>query len=229
MPTSGRPDVTWPTWEDGDVADNPSDETASTESGTERPAPRTVRGRLGMRDMLLSMVVLGVGVVIAAAITQGFSFSPGGAASNTSNVQPVDVSAELRAAAGQVKFPLREPRPPAGWRANSDSVSPIGTEQAVRIGWITPGGRYLQLSQSNASAADLVRSAAGLGRDISVSATGTETVNGTQWTVYPGIRSELSWVTDLGQVKLFITGNGTTGEFRTLAVAAMTGHLMTAA
>jgi hypothetical protein len=36
-------------------------------------------------------------------------------------------------------------------------------------------------------------------------------------------------VVDLGPVKLFITGNGTTDEFRTLAVAAMNGRLMTSA
>ncbi|HEX4724797.1 MAG TPA: DUF4245 domain-containing protein [Pseudonocardiaceae bacterium] len=229
------------------MGDNASDETAGpasagadTESETERqaepeteqPARRSLRGRLGMRDMLLSMVVLAVGVLILAAISQGFSFSPGGASSDTSNLQPVDVPAELQAAVGQAKFPLREPRLPAGWRANSDSVDPIGgngTDQAVRVGWITPGGRYLQLSQSNGTVPDLVRSAAGIGSAVPVAPQGTVTVNGTQWTVYPGVRSESSWVVDLGPVRLFITGNGTTDEFRTLAVAALGGRPVTAA
>lgn len=229
------------------MGDNASDETAGpasgsasagedtepeTEPGTAQQARRSLRGRLGMRDMLLSMVVLAVGVLILAAISQGFSFSPGGPSTNTSNLQPVDVSGELQAAVGQAKFPLREPRLPAGWRANSDSVDAIGgngTDQAVRIGWISPGGRYLQLSQSNATALDLVRSAAGLGTDVPVASTGTVTVNGTQWTVYPGIRSESSWVVDLGPVRLFITGNGTTDEFHTLAVAALNGRPVTAA
>ena len=204
---------------------------ATDDETTERPARRSRRGRFGLRDMVLSMVVLAVVVLALAAISNGFSFSPGGASSNTSNLPSVDVSAELHAAVSQVKFPLREPRPPTGWRPNSDSVDPIGngTDQAVRIGWITPGGRYLQLSQSNAGPLDLVRSAAGLGADVAVSATGTETVNGTQWTVYPGIRSESSWVADLGPVRLFITGNGTADEFRTLAVATLTGRLVTAA
>lgn len=216
--STARPDVTWPTWEDEDVPDNTT--------GNEPPTRRSPRGRLGMRDMVLSMVVLGVGVLILAAISTGFSFSPGGASGNTSNLQPVDVHAELQAAVGQAKFPLREPRLPAGWHANSDSVDSIGengADQAVRIGWITPSGHYLQLSQSNGTPLDLVRATAGLGADVPVAATGTEAVDGTQWTVYPGVRSESSWVTDLGQVRMFVTGNGSDAEFRTLAAAALTG------
>ena len=185
---------------------------------------RTGRGRFGMRDMVLSMVVLAVGVLILAALSTGFSFSPGGVSVNTANLPTVDVSAELRAAVSQVKFPLREPRPLAGWRPNSASVDALGQAKAVRIGWITSGGRYLQLSQSDATPLALVRVAAGLADDVTMSATGTETVNSTKWTVYPGIRSEQSWVVDLGSVRLFITGNGTSAEFHTLAVAVLTGR-----
>jgi hypothetical protein len=203
------------------VADNASDE-------PNEPV-RTGRGRFGMRDMVLSMVVLAVGVLILAGISTGFSFSPGGVSVNTSNLPTVDVPAELRAAVGQVTFPIREPRLPDGWRPNSDSVDSLGPAKAVRVGWITSGGRYLQLSQSNATPSALVRVAAGLADGVSVSATGTETVNSTKWTVYPGVRSEQSWVADLGSVRLFITGNGTTAEFRTLAVAVLTGRRVTAA
>jgi hypothetical protein len=203
------------------VADNASDEPTEP--------VRTGRGRFGMRDMVLSMVVLAVGVLVLAGISTGFSFSPGGVSVNTSNLPTVDVPAELRAAVGQVTFPIREPRLPDGWRPNSDSVDSLGPAKAVRVGWITSGGRYLQLSQSNATPSALVRVAAGLADGVSVSATGTETVNSTKWTVYPGVRSEQSWVVDLGSVRLFITGNGTTAEFRTLAVAVLTGQRVTAA
>jgi len=219
--------VTWATWEDGRVVDDANDETGQAPE----PARRSLRARLGMRDMVLSMVVLAVIVLALVGISNGFSFSPGSASSNTSDLPTIDVAAELQAAAGQAKFPLREPHLPTGWRPNSDSVDPIGpnsADQAVRIGWITPGGRYLQLSQSNASPLDLARAAAGLGADVPVSTNGTATVNGTQWTIYPGVRSESSWVTDLGPVRLFVTGNGTTDEFRTLAAAALTGHIVPA-
>ncbi|HEX5401998.1 MAG TPA: DUF4245 domain-containing protein [Pseudonocardiaceae bacterium] len=219
-----------------DTETGPNRDTAAGPTGAPEQVPAggrgSGRGRAGMRDMLWSMLVLGLGILLLAGLTKGCSFSPGGpSADSTATVQVVDVQGELRAAAGQVKFPLREPRLPAGWRANSDSVDPLGsngTDQAVRVGWITPGDRYLQVSQSDADVMDLVRSAAGLADDVTVRPTGTETVNGTKWTVYPGIRAESSWVTDLGTDRLFITGNGTTAEFRTLAVATMTGQRVTA-
>jgi hypothetical protein len=185
-----------------------------------------------MRDMLLSMVVLAIAVLVLAGITKGCSFSPGGPSTSSSGLQTVDVTGELQAAAAQVKFPVREPHLPAGWHPNSDSVGSVGTngsDQAVRIGWITPGGRYLQLSQSDATAADLVRTAAGLDSDASVQATGTQVVNGTKWTVYPGVRSESSWAADLGNVRLFITGNGNTNEFRTIVAATLSGQHVKAA
>lgn len=224
------------TCDDGGVADNPNDtatdpqqDTAGGPTSDDKPAPKR-GGRSGMRDMLLSMTVLAVGVLVLVGITKGCSFSPGGPTTDTSALPTVDVTAELQAAAGQVKFPLREPRLPAGWRANSDAVDhvgPNGADYAVRIGWLTPADHFLQVSQSDDSAIDLVRAAAGIADDSAVEPTGTQTVNGTKWTVYPGIRSESSWVADLGVARLFITGNGTTAEFRTLATATSTGQKVT--
>lgn len=241
--TAYRPKVTWTTWDYGGVADNLSDtDTGPKGDAAAGPteAPEQVsaggrgsgRGRAGMRDMLWSMLVLGVGVLVLAGLTKGCSFSPGGPSADSSAVQPVDVHGELQAGAAQVHFPLRQPRLPAGWRANSDSVDslgPKGVDTAVRIGWLTPADHYLQVSQSNADVLDLVRSAAGLGDDVTVRPTGTELVNGTKWTVYPGIRAESSWVADLGSERLFITGNGTNDEFNTLAAATMNGQRVTAA
>lgn len=182
-----------------------------------------------MRDMLLSMLVLGVAVLVLAAVSRGCSFSPGGASGDSTSLPVVDVSAELQAAVGQVKFPLREPHLPAGWRPNSDSLSSVGpndVDQTVQVGWITPSGRFLQLSQSNGTPLDLVRKAAALSDDTPVSSTGTQQVNGTKWTVYPGVRTEQSWAADLGSVRLLVTGNGTADEFRTLTAAAQTGAVV---
>lgn len=219
------------------VADNASDTgTGQPPGGTSEdtdaptPPPKGRRARSGMRDMLLSMIVLAVAVLVLAGITKGCSFSPGGPSTSSAGLQPVDVTGELQAAAAQVKFPLREPHLPGGWHPNSDSVDTLGAnDQAIRVGWITSGGRYLQLSQSNATIADLVQAAAGVDGDTSVQATGTQVVNGTKWTVYPSVRSDASWATDLGTVRLFITGNGNTNEFRTMAAATLTGQHVTAA
>jgi hypothetical protein len=70
---------------------------------------------------------------------------------------------------------------------------------------------------------DLVRAASGVADATPVRPIGSETVNSTKWTVYRGIRAESSWVLDQGVERLFITGNGTKAEFRTLATATMTG------
>lgn len=233
--TRTRAKVSRATCDDGGVADNPNDTatgqdraTATGPTSDDTPARRPTRGgRSGMRDMLVSMVVLAVGVLVLVGITKGCSFSPGGPSTDASALPTVDVTAELQAAAGQVKFTLREPRLPAGWRANSDAVDdvgPNGAGRAVRVGWLTPADHYLQVSQSDDSALDLVRAAAG----GTVRPTGTRTVDGTKWTVYPGVRVESSWVTDLGSERLFITGNGTTDEFRTLAAATLNGRKVAA-
>ncbi len=230
----------WATWDDGGVADKASDTATgrngdtdnsptSDDTSTQGTTKRRGAGRIssGMRDMLLSMLVLAVGVLILAAITRSCSFSPGGPTTDSSSMPTVDVSAELQAAASQVKFPLHQPQPPSGWHANSASVDQLGQNgqyRAVRIGWIAPDGRYLQVSQSNATPVDLVRSAAALGNDADIRSTGTENVNGTKWTVYPGVRDESSWVADLGTERLFLTGNGTTTDFTTMATAQLTGR-----
>lgn len=229
----GRANVTWATCDDGGVADNASETGTGQDNGTTGEAtseetprrPRRTSG--GMRDMLLSMIVLAVVVLVLAGITRGCSFSPGGPSTNSSLLPTVDVSAELQSAARQVTFPLHEMRLPSGWRPNSasvDQLGPNGRDHAVRIGWISPAGHYLQVSQSDASAEDLARSAAGLGDQDAVTPTGTETTDGTKWTVYPSVRDESSWVTDLGTERLFITGNGTTNEFDTMAGATLNGQ-----
>jgi hypothetical protein len=219
------------------MADNASDSGAGPDNGTagnatsEHEAPKRPRRSSGMRDMLLSMIVLGAVVLILAGLTRGCSFSPGGPSTNSSLLPAVNVGAELQAAAGQVKFPLRQMRLPNDWRPNSasvDELGPSGVDHAVRIGWITPAGHYLQVSQSDAAVADLVRSAAGLGDQDAVSPTGTQYVDHTKWTVYPSVRDESSWVTDLGPERVFITGNGTTSEFDTLAVATLAGQRVAA-
>jgi Protein of unknown function (DUF4245) len=183
--------------------------------------------KVGLRDMALSMVVLAVIVLVLAAISRGCSFSPGGPSDTNVSLPPVDVTGELGAAAGQVGFPLRQPALPAGWRPNSASVNavgPNGHDHDVRIGWLTPSGGYVQLSQSDAAPGDLAAAIAGTG----VTATGTVTVGPSTWTTYPGVRAETSWLRDLGPVRLLVTGNGTPAEFRTLAEAAENGERVTA-
>jgi hypothetical protein len=52
-----------------------------------------------------------------------------------------------------------------------------------------------------------------------MAADGQVQVGAQRWTIYSGIRSEQSWVLDLGSVRLLVTGNGDQAEFTTMAQA----------
>ena len=166
--------------------------------------------------MIGAVVVLLVIIGAVVGFSRSCSFSPGGP-SVAPPTRTVDVAANLAAAASSVDFPVRLPRVPDGWRANSSSTTAVGrgTGVIVRVGWLTPA-RYVQLSQSGGAVADVV--AAETGREEAGS-TGDVDVNGLRWTVYPGRRDEQAWVVRLDQTTVLITGTGSAEEFRTLAAA----------
>ncbi|AFE12390.1 Uncharacterised protein [Mycobacterium tuberculosis] len=90
------------------------------------------------------------------------------------------------------------------------------------MGFISPTGRYLSLTQSNADEDKLVGSI-----HPSMYPTGTVDVGGTRWVVYEGSDEngavEPVWTTRLtgpgGATQLAITGAGSIDQFRTLASA----------
>jgi hypothetical protein len=176
--------------------------------------------------MVLSLVVLLAIIGAIVWLTQGCEFSPSGPTVDPSSAPTVDASKELNSAARRVDFPVRVPGVPADWRSNSSNTMPIGEgaqrTTAVRVGWITPGGKYLRLSQTKAPIEVLVPFEAG--GSVSAVSTGSVDVSGTRWTKYRGRGDEPSWVLPLDGVHLLITGSGTEDEFRTLATAAQTAQ-----
>ncbi|MCT2587515.1 DUF4245 domain-containing protein [Actinophytocola gossypii] len=189
-----------------------------TEPGGHRPPGRA---GLRMRDMVGAILVLLVIVGVLASVTQSCSFDPGGPDVGPENAPTVDVSAKLGDAARSVTYPVRQPATPEGWRANSSSTSGVGTgaeaNSVVRVGWVTPGGRYVQLSQSGGTAADVLDTETGeSGRP-----TGTAEAGGVTWDVHTSRRDEVAWVTTLDGTVTLVTGNGTEDEFRTLAEATL--------
>ncbi|GGM69149.1 hypothetical protein GCM10012275_44450 [Longimycelium tulufanense] len=182
------------------------------------PPPRS-RGQQGIRDIVMSLLFLLLIVFVMVGVTRGCSFSPGGPSVDQGVVPTVDPTAELHRAAKRVPFGVRQPELPAGWRANSAGVDRFGETTpkayAVRVGWLSPSGHYLRLSQSNGAEADLVRFETGRQE----SSTSSVEVDGVRWTVYPGQRSERAWVTELDGHRVLVTGSGDEQEFRTLAGA----------
>ena len=190
------------------------------EGGDTVPGGRS-RGQQSARDVLLSMVPLVLIVLVLAGVAGMCSFSPGGPSIDPPAVPTVDVADRLGRAAPTVPFPVRAPELPPGWRANSAGVDRVGAEpdasRAVRVGWRTPGGNYLRLSQSSAGEAELAAFETGQ----SAAPTGVVQAAGRTWVRYPGPRAEQAWVTDLGEVRLLVTGSGTEEQFRTLTDATL--------
>jgi hypothetical protein len=179
--------------------------------------------------MFWSIVPLAVACIVLAGLVGMCTFAPGG--TNRGTVPSYDAAGALRADAQTLGFPVRLPRLPAGWQPNSGTRGDIesgrtdpSTGQRLRavtstVGYISPAGMYLSLTQSNADEDKLVGSIHPL-----MYPTGTVDVDGTKWIVYEGEGStEPVWTTRLdspaGPTQIAITGAGSVDQFRTLAAA----------
>ncbi|HEY9302959.1 MAG TPA: DUF4245 domain-containing protein [Mycobacterium sp.] len=196
-----------------------------------QPAAKPAKPRLLQdgRDMFWSIAPLVVACIILAGMVGMCAFAPGG--TNRGPVPSYDAAGALRADAQTLGFPVRLPRLPEGWQPNSGTRGSIGdgrvdpsTGQRVRavtstVGYISPAGMYLSLTQSNADEAKLVGSI-----HLSMYPAGTVDVDGTRWIVYQGDDGvEPVWTARLaspvGPTQVAITGAGNADEFRTLAAS----------
>ena len=132
-----------------------------------RPAAKSPKPRLLQdgRDMFWSIVPLVVACIVLAGLAGTCTFTPGTTTRQT--VPPYDVAAALRADAQTFGFPVRLPRLPEGWQPSSGSRGGIengrtdpSNAQRLRavtstVGYLSPTGMYLSLTQSNADEDDL--------------------------------------------------------------------------
>ncbi|KRE29159.1 hypothetical protein ASG82_26330 [Mycobacterium sp. Soil538] len=199
------------------------------------PVARPAKARLLQdgRDMFWSIGPLVVACVILAGVLGMCSFAPTGPGPGPA--PDYDAPAALRADADALEIPIRVPQLPPDWRANSGSRNGIDggrtdpvTGRPVRavasvVGYLTPSGMYLSLTQSNADEDKLVAS---FGPDLVP--TGTEDVDGVRWIVYrggerDGKAAEPVWTAQVrgptGPAQLALTGAAGTDEYRTLAAA----------
>jgi hypothetical protein len=199
-----------------------------------QPSPKAAKPRLLQdgRDMFWSIAPLVLACIVLAGVVGMCSFAPGGI--NQGPVPSYDAAGALNADAQTLGFPVRLPRLPDGWKANSggrggisDGRSDPATGQKLRavtstVGFISPSGEYLSLTQSNADEAKLVNAV-----HASMYPTGAVDVNGVRWITYQGDDGvEPIWTTRLaspaGSEQVAITGAGSVDEFRTLAAATQT-------
>lgn len=177
--------------------------------------------------MFWSMVPLIVGCILLAGILGMCSFQPSGPSQGA--IPTYDAEGALGSDAETLGFPIRMPKLD-GWQPNSgrrDGIDGARTDAATgqptralvsNVGYITPAGKYMSLTQSNADEDKLVRS-------ISPAAypTGTVEVGGRSWVVYEDAGSdEPLWTTKIGATQLAITGGGSPEDFQTLATATQT-------
>jgi hypothetical protein len=209
-------------------------------AGEPAPAPKPAKPRLLQdgRDMFWSLVPLVLGCILLAGMVGMCSFQPTGM--NAGTIPSYDAAAALRADAQTLGFPIRLPRLPAGWRPNSGGRGDIANgrtnpvtgqrRNAVTstVGYISPTGMYLRLTQSDADEDKLVGSI-----HADAYPTGSVDVADVDWVVYRGTShgadrsrgadAEPIWTTRLvgpaGAAQIAITGAGTTDQFRTLASA----------
>ncbi len=186
--------------------------------------------------MFWSLAPLVVGCILLAGMVGMCSFQLG--RTHRGPIPSYNAAAALRADAKTLGFPIRLPQLPAGWTPNSGSRAGIEngrTDPATgqrrnaatsTVGFISPTGLYLSLTQSNADEDKLIGSIHP--GQTSMYPTGTVDVDGTNWVVYEGAEqrgaaAEPVWTTRLagpgGATQIAITGAGSADQFRTLASA----------
>jgi hypothetical protein len=201
--------------------------------GEPAPVARPAKSRLLQdgRDMFWSLAPLLIGCVVLAGLVGMCSFQPGGSRNGT--IPSFDAPSALRADAQTLGFPIRLPELPGGWQANSGGRGSIQNGRTANgqhlnattsnVGYISPTGMYMSLTQSNADEDKLVGSI-----HSSAYPTGTVDVAGISWVIYrgsgqSGADAEPVWTTRLtgpdGATQIAVTGAGSTEQFRTLADA----------
>jgi Protein of unknown function (DUF4245) len=180
------------------------------------PLRKPDRTELGVRHMLGATGLLVAIVLGLALFTRGFGFAPAGPSVDPASAPVVDAPARLRQLAATTPFPLQAPAVPPGWRSNSVGVDRVGDARAVRVGYLTPAGSYVQLQQSDAPEDALLHADAGTRVLV---AQGPRDVGGRQWVVYGTRPGEPVWIADTGRVRWAITGSGTDADYAALAAA----------
>lgn len=130
-------------------------------------------------------------------------------------VTEFDAHSALVEDAQHMPFPVREPALPDGWQSNSGRLESVDGHDVSVVGWVTPSNTYVELVQTDAP----MDSLRGFSKGPRPSAAPI-TVGGREWTIYSGdddIRD--IWVTDLGDVRIGLTGGAERGDFETMATA----------
>ncbi|WP_162462447.1 DUF4245 domain-containing protein [Mycolicibacterium sp. CBMA 234] len=220
---------------DGQSDGQPAPEPTVVAEGQSVPVPRPAKARLLQdgKDMFWSMAPLVVACVALAGMLGMCSFAPQGPGRGPA--PQYDAPAALKADAAALHIPIRVPVLPEGWHANSGGRGSIdagridpATKQPARaltskVGYLTAGGMYVALIQSNADEEKLVASI-----HSGMYPTGAQDIGGVHWIVYDGAGddqqgTEPIWTAKLngptGPAQVAVSGSAGAPDYRTLAEA----------
>ena len=125
------------------------------------------RSKRGIRDLILSMAVVAVFVAFLFAVV----WRPAPEA-----IKPVDTQFALEAARTQADYPVLFPQGlPAGWTPTSARFE-AGT---WFLGYVTPEGQYVAVTQTAGTSEDFVRE-----QTLNGQPDGSRTIAGQQWQQY---------------------------------------------
>lgn len=178
------------------------------------------------KDMMISLLVMIIGMFIVVSTTGLCSFNPG--KPENGPVQEVDAATILSMDARSLSYPIRYPDMPADWTTNSQRRTTIAGAPAPITGWVSAGGAFVELLQSDQPEEDVVADFDGQQRE----ATREVDVQGHTFTVYTDSTSDKVrplWVTTLGPVTEVISGLGTDEDFKVLAQALLQAQPIAAA
>lgn len=135
-----------------------------------------MRGKQTVRDMVLSMAVIGAVVAVI------YVFVPHG---GTDPVRPVGYRVELGQARRAAPYPVAAPAGlPGGWRATSVRYDGSDPKNAHwHLGFIDPENQYAAVEQSNGDSAQFI-----LDTTQSSAPAGSQAVSGATWQRYDGGR-----------------------------------------
>ncbi|QDR78569.1 DUF4245 domain-containing protein [Corynebacterium sanguinis] len=169
------------------------------------------------RDMMINVVIIIVAMLAVVGFTGLCTFNPG--APEQGPVQEVDARSFVELESRAVNYPVRYPEMSAGWTTNSARRSMIGGAPAPVIGWVTPGGGFIQMTQTAAPLDDAVREIDADPRELA----STEQVGGAQVQIYSSTADDVRdvWAVDVSDARLVFTGAATADEFRELIETAV--------
>jgi hypothetical protein len=191
----------------GGDAEPDFDTSLEGDAGTGGAPPRQSRG---MRDMVLSLVVLLIPVAIIAAVYW---------AHGDDSPMVVDTTAAITEAQAAQAFEVSPPHGlDSGWRAISAAFDP-GTVAVpgalLRIGYVTPAGGSVQLIESNAARDGLLIHELG----DNTMPEGVVSVAGQAWNSYQDRNGEHALVLADGARTLIVIGTADAAELQALAAS----------